>query len=62
MEKVVVYVLENDGIKAIYADYGSVKDHLEMELEDCKVGEEFKVYTKAMTEKEFADLPEFDGF
>ena len=62
METVVVYVLEKDGIKAIYADYGSVKDHLEMELEDCKVGEEFKVYTKAMTEKEFADLPEFDGF
>ena len=62
MEKVVVYVLEKDGIKAIYPDYGSVKDHLELELEDCKVGEEFKVYTKAMTEKEFADLPEFDGF
>ena len=32
MEKVVVYVLEKECVKAIYTDYGSLKDHLEMEL------------------------------
>lgn len=62
MERIVVYVLEKNSVKAIYPDYGSLKDHLEMELENFKIGEEFKVYTKAMTEEEFEQLPEFDGF
>ena len=63
MEKVVVYVLEKEGVKAIYTDYGSLKDHLEMELADCEIGEKYKVYTKVMTEKEFEELPDdFDGF
>lgn len=55
-------MLEKDGKSVLYEDYGSVKDHLEMELNEAPIGEKYRVYTQRMTQDEFDDLEEFDGF
>lgn len=66
MEKQTVYILEQNGIKAIHMDLGGLNDAIEMEFEALHEDDfettVFTIYANKMTEKEIDDLPEFDGF
>lgn len=66
MKNQTVYVLEQNGIKAIYMDIESLKEAIDLEFDGLPIEDfestEFTVYVKTMTEKEIDDLPEFDGF
>ena len=61
-----VWVLEQNGVKAIHLTLKCLYDYLEMHFdnlhEDDLEDEKFIVYQKFMTEKELDELPEFDGF
>lgn len=65
-KKILVYVLELDGVKAVHFDIDALCDALKYEFEDIidndAVEMEFKVYCKLMTDKEIEEMPEFDGF
>lgn len=56
-----VYVLEYQGEEYISDDKNDITSELESML-PCSIGEHFKVFTKEITQEEFDNLPEFDGF
>lgn len=64
--KILVYVLEKDGIKAVHFDIDGVCDSMKMELDNMPdediLETKFTISSKMMTEKEIDAMPEFDGF
>ena len=66
MEKQTVFVLELDGLKAVYTDIEGLKQAIEIAFDNLHDDDFkytiFKVYAKKMIEQEIDELPEFDGF